>query len=145
MLAASKYAENGSFSETGRELGISKDTVKAILTRHPEDFFAAKKLLAQKMFTTADKAVGIAHDKLQDASASQAAVVAGIFTQRGLEVLGQGTPPVQINVAAFEKSLEMSELIDEIIRRKKLGLNPLPEEFDDPEDDTGQAEAESEA
>ena len=106
-----------------------------------------RKLLAQRLFATADQAVDIANAKLPQASASQAAVVGGISIQRALELLNQGTPQVQINVAQFEKSLEMSEAIDEAIRYKKAeaAAKTVTEEMDDPEEDTSQAESGSES
>jgi hypothetical protein len=94
------YGETGSLERTAARVGVAPNTVKALLMRHPDDFAAAKKALATRMLAVADDATTIAGERLGECSSPQAAVVAGIMAQRGTELLGQGTPLVQINLAA---------------------------------------------
>lgn len=122
------YAETGSLEKTASRCGIAPNTVKAVLTRNPEDFATAKKALATRMLTVAGDAVEIAGERLDECSAPQAAVVAGIFTQRGTELLQGQSDGITINVAVLQQSealcarleREQEALKAEWERREKL-------------------------
>jgi hypothetical protein len=91
------YSETGSLEKTASRCGIAPNTVKAILHRNPEDFVAVKKALATRMLIAADEATRIAAERIEECSSPQAAVVAGIFTQRGSELLQQTPSSPTIN------------------------------------------------
>ena len=72
--------------KTADRVGVSKNTVKAVWMRHPEDSALVKKELAAKMFAVADEAVRITGERLDECHPAQSAVIAGIMTQRGSEL-----------------------------------------------------------
>jgi len=72
------------------------------------------------MLAVADTAVEIAGERLDECSAQQAAVVAGIFTQRGVELLDE-FPQQRLTIELVRDVLETQRLIhDELPRREAL-------------------------
>jgi hypothetical protein len=96
------YSETGSLERTASRCGIAPNTVKAILNRNPEDFATVKKALATRMLLAADDATRIAAERIEECSSPQAAIVAGIFTQRASELLEQAPTGITINLALLQ-------------------------------------------
>ncbi|HUI07260.1 MAG TPA: hypothetical protein VL486_09670 [Verrucomicrobiae bacterium] len=122
------YGETGSLEKTAARCGIAPNTVRAILMRNPEDFAAAKKALATRMFAVAGDAVDISGERIGECSSPQAAVVAGIFAQRGTELLEDHPERLSINVAVLQSSLADLETLlkqrDEILAATGGGEKP---------------------
>lgn len=108
------HVETGSLEKTASRCGIAPNTVKAVLTRNPEDFATAKKALGTRMLTVADDAVEIAGERLDECSAPQAAVVAGIFTQRGTELLEGQSTGVSISWAMVQRLEEGTRRVEAV-------------------------------
>jgi len=114
------YGQTGSLEKTASRCGIAANTVRAILTRHPEDFAAAKKGLAAKMLVVADAATEIAGERLGECSGPQAAVVAGIMAQRANKLTAG--PAMVLNIQIVREVMDtVSAIRAELIRR---GVDP---------------------
>ena len=100
-MVKATYASTGSMNKTGKALGISHETVKQILTRNPDDFAAAQKILASTAATYAAAALDRAHATVDKLSGLPAIIAAKTAGQMQLEQLGKlgATVNVQVNIA----------------------------------------------
>ncbi|MGD0059994.1 MAG: hypothetical protein ABSD58_11305 [Verrucomicrobiia bacterium] len=126
------YCDTESLEKTAALCGVAPNTVRRILEDHPDDFAAARKLSMSKMMVVADAAVDIAAQRIGECSAPQAAVVAGIFTQRSGELSDKLPPADTPDVEqALEESAKLQAKLDQEIAlleqlRDKLTSTPQP-------------------
>ena len=104
--AIKTYALTGSMDKTGDALGISPYTVQELFKRNPEDFNLAKKALAAAMARTAYAAVHRSAQVIDECTAPQAAVVAGIYAQRSIELLAGQSDALAVNTALIPTLLD---------------------------------------
>jgi hypothetical protein len=123
------YGETGSLEKTAARIGVAPNTVRAILERNPEDFANAKKALATRMLAVAGDAVEIAGQRLDECSGPQAAVVAGIMTDKHLVLTDKMPSANTISVAVlYQSQALLARLEDETaaIRACLEGEQGLP-------------------
>lgn len=109
----------GSVRKAALATGISRPTVEAILTRHPEEWAAAKKALATRALIQSDKCLDLAYSKADKLSPFQAIIGAKVMGQMALEQLGQmPAPTVNVGIVLNQVAASLSDLQAEVDRRK---------------------------
>lgn len=107
LMVPQVLAQNGgNLTKTGADLGISRETVKAILRRSPEAWAAAQKTVAAHALNNADRfSRAITDEKIDRLNGLQLAIAAKVSGQHALEMLGQSPQGVQVNIALVSESM----------------------------------------
>lgn len=94
MIRAEKGVK--SVRVTAKEYGVCPDTVQRIFNSDEmqlkqEQITRVKESMSGNLYLTAHRSIEIVNDKIEDASASQAAVIAGIMIDKARLIEGQST------------------------------------------------------
>ncbi|MDQ3198612.1 MAG: hypothetical protein M3Q46_05390, partial [Verrucomicrobiota bacterium] len=120
--------EHVSYREIARVCKVGGSTVKAVERAEAEAIAATRAKILRKVTRVADRAWSTVEDKLDDnnVSLSQAAVCAGIATEKMLLLSGQATQNVQLDIKAIDIYSRMNEITAEIVSAVRALPAPPP-------------------